>query len=311
VNFKKRLEECLSKRRPVSGKTQAYRWVDGELAGLSVDLFGDVGVLSEYRAVDATEESALADALVETASLRALYVKRRPKEARKAAREKAEWVAPVEPLRGAAVPSLTIVEEGRRFEIRPANGLSVGLYLDARDARGFVQKHAQGRRVLNLFSYTCGFGLAAALGGATRVANLDLSRRVLDWGQNNYALNGLDVAERDFISGDALEWLPRLAKKEERFELVVLDPPSFATTKTSRFSAQADYGKVAQACLPLIAPGGWLLACCNLEEWNVDHFAHVLETALKSRTVRRVAQFGASAADFKQPSALKVEVLEL
>lgn len=305
------LTECLKKREALRERTDAFRWVDGELKGVTVDLFGDVGVFSEYRAFTPDEEQRTADALMEVASLRALYVKRRPRQARKAAREEANWVAPVEPLRGIAVQTLTVSEQGRQFEIQPSNGLSVGLYLDARDARSFVQRQAQGRRVLNLFAYTCGFGVSAVLGKAQRAANLDVSRRVLDWGRRNYELNQLQNVDRDFIAGDALEWLPRLAKKEERFEMVVLDPPSFATTKTSRFSAQADYGKLVKACLPMLTEKGWLVACCNLEAWTARRFEQQLETALGGRRARTVARLGAPAVDFQQPSAVKVVVLEV
>ncbi len=306
------LASTFEKRRSLLGKTTAYRWLDEEISGVTIDLFGDVAVLSEYRALDASEEAQLADeAMFAAPMLKALYVKRRPREARKASKDNAEWVSPLAPLRGKPVTEIDVTEEGRKFVIRPDNGLSVGLYLDARDARTWVQKHAEGRRVLNLFAYTCGFGVATALGKASRVVNLDVSRRVLDWGRENYALNGLPVSDRDFIFGDALQWLPRLAKKDERFDMVVLDPPSFATTKSSRFSAQADYGKLAAACLPLLAPGSLLVACCNLEEWKREQFQHVLEAACRKRSVRRVASLGASASDFRQPSALKVEVLEL
>ena len=161
-------------------ETDAFRWIDGELPDVAVDLFGDVAVLSLYRALSGEDERRLATELCQARPLRAVYVKRRPKEARRAANEQAEAVAPKTPLAGAPVEPFAITELGARFEIRPDNGLSVGLYLDAREARGWVREHARGRRVLNLFAYTCGFGVAARLGGASRAVNVDTSKHILN-----------------------------------------------------------------------------------------------------------------------------------
>jgi 23S rRNA (cytosine1962-C5)-methyltransferase len=241
--------------------TDAFRWIDRPT--YTVDLFAAVAVLSTYADVD---ERALTKELTAQRQLRAIYVKRRPKQAHGA--DSAE-LAPPEPLWGEGVEVLVAQERGMRFEIRPANGLSVGLYVDAADARAWVRAHAAGKTVLNLFSYTCGFGVAAMLGGAVRVANVDRSRKVLDWGERNYALNALKPNRRDFISGDAFEWLKRLKKKGERFDLVVLDPPSFATAERSRFSAATDYPKLLRDAAAL---GGTVLACCNLEDAPMDRW---------------------------------------
>src|SRR5207248_9319272 len=101
---------------------------------------------------------------------------------------------------------------------------SVGLYLDAREVRAWVREHAAGKLALNCFSYTCGYAVAALAGGARRVVNVDISRRVLDWGAENAELNGQAVSRRDYIAGDVFEWLDRFAKKGEVFDLVILDP---------------------------------------------------------------------------------------
>jgi 23S rRNA (cytosine1962-C5)-methyltransferase len=119
--------------------------------------------------------------------------------------------------------------------------------------------------VLNLFAYTCGFGVNALLGGATRAVNVDASRKVLDWGEQNAVLNGLTVERRDYIAGDAFDWLRRFAKKGETFDLVITDPPGFATTKSSRFSALNDYWKLVEASAAVLSTKGTLLAMCNVE----------------------------------------------
>lgn len=306
------LAEALRRRRDeLPAQTSCFRWVDLEVPEVTVDLFGDVAILSLYSALAPRAEGELAAALNQVTALRAVYVKRRPREARTVASEAPEQLAPSTPLLGSPVESLIATEHALRFEIRPANGLSVGLYLDARDARHWVQGQSAGRRVLNTFAYTCGFGLAALTGGAARVVNLDLSRKVLDWGAANAQHNQLPVDPYDYISGDSFDWLARFAKKGERFDLVVLDPPGFATMKRGRFSAARDYHLLAAAAAPVVAPKGLLVAMCNVEAFADGDFEAQLLRGFAARRAKLVAHFGASAVDFRQPSALKCRVYEL
>lgn len=305
----KLLADALSQRlERLPAETTCYRWLDEELPGVTVDRFNSVAVLSLYT--DTADEQAIAEALAATAGIEAVYVKRRPREARKLANEASEALAPPLPLIGKPVEALTVTEQGTRFEIRPGNGLSVGLYLDARDARAWVKANAGGRTVLNTFAYTCGFSVSARLGGAKRTVNVDASRKVLDWGERNCALNGLPTLRFDFISGDTFDWLARFAKKGEKFDLVILDPPGFATTKSSRFTAERDYHRLAAAAQRVVSPGGLLLAMCNVEQ-SARAFEDQLTHGLVGRKVTEVTRFGASAVDFRQPSALRCHVLEL
>ena len=121
--------------------------------------------------------------------------------------------------------------------------------------------------MLNCFAYTCGFGVAASAGGASRVLNLDLSKAILERGQANYRANSLAPDPHDFVYGDVFDWLARLARRHELFDLVVIDPPSFSKTKTRRFSAAQDYGRLAALAGAIAAPDGVLVACCNLAGW--------------------------------------------
>lgn len=180
-------------------------------------------------------------------------------------------------LDGLAAPDRFLVREnGVTYELAFTEGYSTGLFLDQRDNRrrlltghvgaGFSLWQAAssaGPAVLNCFAYTCGFSVAAALGGA-RTTSLDLSRKYLDWGRRNFALNGLDPGAHDFIYGDVFDWLKRLARKERLFDLVVLDPPTFSRSPGRRdFRAVADYGRLVTLALPLLKPGGVLLASTN------------------------------------------------
>src|SRR5205814_4874493 len=106
-----------------------------------------------------------------------------------------------------------------------------------------------GLEILNTFAYTCGFSVCAAKAGA-RTTSLDLSKKYLEWGKRNFALNRLDPARHDFIYGDVFAWLRRLAKQQRRFDCVVLDPPTFSRSKEHGvFQAEKDYGELVAAAL--------------------------------------------------------------
>jgi 23S rRNA (cytosine1962-C5)-methyltransferase len=302
-------------RRTFGPDTTAYRLVNAEGDGLpdvTVDWFAGVAVLSLYRSFPEPEERQLVEAVAQVFQPTAVYLKRRPREARHVANVEAERVAPPKPEVGQPVEQLVALERGLKFVIRPGQGLSVGLYLDARDARAEVESLAKGRSVLNCFAYTCGFGVAARRGQASSVVNLDVSRKVLDWGAENARLNAQPVDPKDFIAGDVFDWLARFRKKGRRFGLVILDPPSFATTRKSRFSAASDYAELAEAATHALEPEGVLLACCNLATLPLPKFrGMVLEgIAAAGGSAREGRSFGPSPVDFPQ-GTLKCLVLEV
>jgi len=316
-----RVRKARERRAPLVERgppTTAFRMVNGEadgVPGATVDWFDGVAVLSLYEPL---EEAALVEACVEGLGARSVYLKRRPRDGRAAAREK-DQLAPELPAAGEAVPEHEAVESGLRFRIRPAQGMGVGLYLDMRETRAWVKANAEGRRVLNCFAYTCAFSAMARAGGARSALNVDLSKRSLEWGAENARLNGQAVDGRDFLSGDVFEWLPRLRKQERQFDLVVLDPPSFATSKKQVFAAGRDYPKLVSLASRVLAPGGLLVACCNLEKLSEARFARMVEEGLgpSGRLHRVAARFGPSPVDFpvvggKAPGTwLKVLVLDV
>lgn len=322
VPLVERLRAASERRRPLleGGHTTAVRLLHGAAEGMpevAVDAYGDVLVASLYRDFTLAEEQALLEAAQEAWAPRSLYLKRRPREARHLANVAREELAPEQPALGEPVEELVAQENGLRFLIRPAQGLSVGLYLDMRDTRSWLAGQVRGLSVLNLFAYTCAFGVAATAGGARRVLNVDASRRVLEWGEANARLNGQPVERYDYVAGDAFEWLKRLARKGERFEVVVVDPPSFATTRHSRFSAAQDYPALAEAAARVVAPGGRLVACCNLASLTPQRFEALVSQGVQraGRSGRAVLRLGPSAVDFpsspEHPPALKVWVLQL
>ena len=316
------LRQARERRAPLRGdpRTTAYRLVNGAPDGLpdvTVDVFESLHVVSLYRDFSSEEEEVLLGALDSAWAPPCVYLKRRPREARHLANVARDTLAPEAAVRGGSVESVVALENGWRFLIRPGQGLSVGLYLDMRDTRAWLAGQVRGLTVLNLFSYTCGFGVAAHAGGARRVLNLDASRRVLDWGEENARLNGQPVDRYDYVAGDVFDWLERLARKGETFDVVVADPPSFATTRTSRFSAAKDYASLAEACARVVSPGGRLVACCNLATLAPRRFeAMVAEGVVRAgRRSGGGPGLGPSPVDFpvseEHPAALKVRVLEL
>lgn len=234
--------------------SDAYRLVHGEAdgaPGLFVDRFADV--LVAHADSDAILDQWLPSVPREYAA--AVAKVHPPQASRQAPAELTLWGEPPD--------ELTVTERGVRYLVRPHGGLSVGLFLDMREVRSWLRSVANGRTVLNLFSYTCSLGACAALGGAARVLNLDLSRSYLEWGQRNYALNDLPVNPRDFVFGDAFDWLARFARRQQLFDLVIVDPPSFSSTRAQTFSVQHDYVRLATAAARCVAHGGMLLAATN------------------------------------------------
>ncbi|ULH16838.1 class I SAM-dependent methyltransferase [Deinococcus sp. KNUC1210] len=290
---------------PANGTTLYRAAHTTETAGLySLDVAGSVGILSLYREQSAAQESELAELCAETLHLDSVYLKRRPQEARHAANVQRQELAPPGPVWGAAQPEVTALEDGVPFLIRPGGDLSTGLFTDARPARRWVRTHAAGR-VLNTFAYTCGFGLSAALAGANSVKNLDLSRKVLNWGQENYALSGLPAPDTDFISGDVFDWLSRFERRGERFDLLILDPPSFARSKSGVWRSERDYPRLAAQAAALLEPGGWLMAMNNHAGVSAQQFARMLRQGAPTITI--VQQFGAGE-DYPGADHLKVMV---
>jgi len=199
-----------------------------------------------------------------------------------------------QPVLGEAAPERFVIREnGVQYEMSFSEGYSVGLFLDQRDNRrrlltGHVaadfslpkQSSEAPCEWLNVFAYTCGFSVCAAKAGA-RVTSLDLSKKYLEWGRRNFIQNGLDPAAHDFIYGDAFDWLRRLAKKGRRYDGIVLDPPTFSASKENGiFRADKDYGRLVATALPLLKPGGVLLASTNAAEWPPEEFLADIQTAV-------------------------------
>ncbi|MBX3185650.1 MAG: class I SAM-dependent methyltransferase [Labilithrix sp.] len=256
-----------------SARTTAFRLVNEEgdgLPGLAVDVYGDHLVAQLYVSEgglwdDVARRDRVLDRL-HALGFAGIYLKLRPKQANVLVDTRRDDLAPALPVRGNAAPhEIEIREEGMPFLVRLGDGLSTGLFLDQRKNRAYVRDHARGARVLNLFSYTCGFSVAAALGGASHTTSVDASMAALERGRVGFEAAGiaLEGGAHAFAAEDVFSWLARAAKRPERYDLVVLDPPSYSSTKKRRFVVGDDYDELVALVAAVLAPGGRVLACAN------------------------------------------------
>ncbi|WP_437793371.1 class I SAM-dependent methyltransferase [Sorangium sp. So ce693] len=266
------MREAAERRYGIAraGDTTALRLVHGAGDGLpsvSVDLYGEHLVVSLFGAGEGEPGAPPRDLVLDAAhrlGAKGVYLKARPKHASVIVDARREEFAPRHASRGEDAPEeFTVLEHGLPFKVRLGDGLSTGIFLDQRENRRRVRELARGARVLNLFAYTGAFTVAAVAGGARESVTVDVSRGVVAWARDNLAAIGADPAAHVVVEADVFPWLKAAAQSDRRFDLVVLDPPSFATTKKSRFSAASDFGALAALAFRVLAPGGRLLACTN------------------------------------------------
>jgi len=275
--------------------TNAFRLTHGASDGWPgwyVERLGDY-ILSQSEQPLAAAQLKELRRLAEVFSTRGVYHKILSRQVRRTAPSEA---SPQLVLGEAAPERFLIRENGVQFELSFSEGYSVGLFLDQRDNRrrlltGHIAAEFPLRpattgnapwELLNVFAYTCGFSVCAARAGA-KTTSLDLSKKYLEWGRRHFTLNGLDPAAHDFIYGDAFDWLRRLAKKGRAYDIVVLDPPTFSQSKEhGTFRADKDYSKLVTAALPVLKPGGVLLASTNAADWPPEEFLADVDAAARA-----------------------------
>lgn len=204
---------------------------------------------------------------------------------------------------GVGAHLVKVQEHGLTFECNLSDFLDTGLFLDHRETRGRVLREAKGTRFLNLFAYTGSFTVHALAGGALETTTVDLSNTYCEWAERNMALNGFATGPRHrVVRDDALEWLEHAPGQ---YELIVLDPPSFSTSKKMgrRFEVQRDHRHLLERASSLLAPGGALYFSTNFLGFQLDaRLSPAEELTPKSipqdfrRTVHRCWRFGATAA---------------
>ncbi len=201
----------------------------------------------------------------------------------------AERIAPALLTGDPAAPLETVVREnGLRFGLDFAAGYSAGLFIDQRANRTFLRRSGV-RRLLNTFAYTCSFSVTAALAGAETLS-VDLSKKSLDRGRANFALNDLDPAGHRFLADDVLDVLPRLARRGETFDAIILDPPTFSRgNKGRRFQVEDDLETLLAAALEVAAPHARILLSTNCARLARRDLERIARFALKLQ--RRAGDF--------------------
>jgi 23S rRNA (cytosine1962-C5)-methyltransferase len=284
-----RLRQALERRTGLfDDETTGYRCLNGEsdgLPGLVLDRYENVLVLKLYTAAWLPHLELILGLIRE--SLRpnsiVLRLSRNIQQLAKRGFRREDGKV----IEGASIDQSVIFREtGLRFEADVLRGQKTGFFLDQRENRRHVEKLAGGRSVLNAFSFSGGFSLYAARGGARSVTDLDLSAHALASAKRNFALNASHpvVAHcgHELIQADAFEWL----QSSRRFDLIVLDPPSLAKRESERAGAVRAYGRLISMAIDGLSPAGILVACsCSAHVTAEEFFAAARNSA--TRSVRR------------------------
>jgi 23S rRNA (cytosine1962-C5)-methyltransferase len=267
--FISRIQQALAYRQQlgIPQQNSGYRLINAEsdgLPGVVVDVFGEWLVMQCLTTGAEYWKHTLVDALAATIPCRGIY-ERSDVEVRK--KEGLETTSGL--LKGEMPPaSLDIMEEGRHYRVDVINGHKTGFYLDQRDNRSALQQYAQGKTVLNCFSYTGGFSIAALHGGALQATNIDASQPALDLAAQAAALNGFQPEQMDNICGDVFKLLREYRNEGRQFDIVVLDPPKFAENRKQLDKAARGYKDINLLGFKLLKPGGLLFtfSCSGLME---------------------------------------------
>jgi 23S rRNA (cytosine1962-C5)-methyltransferase len=189
-----------------------------------------------------------------------------------------------EAVRGDPPAEVAMIEDDARFWVDVRAGQKTGFFLDQRDNRRTIRRHAAGASVLNLFSYTGGFSLHAALGGAARVTSVDVAAPAIAALGKNLALSGLPDEAHELVVADAFDFLARARGQGRRWDLVIVDPPSFAPSERARPAALRAYAKLAAAARAVVEPGGrFALASCSSHVTEADLLGILHDPELRLR----------------------------
>ncbi|MES9845588.1 MAG: class I SAM-dependent methyltransferase [Candidatus Sedimenticola sp. PURPLELP] len=163
-------------------------------------------------------------------------------------------------------------EGGLKFLANLERYLDTGLFLDHRQTRAMVRDQSAGKRFLNLFAYTASFTVYAADGGASSSVTVDLSNTYQKWSKRNFELNGMNLKKHQLIRADVFSFLSKAKNKNEKFDLIVMDPPSFSNSKMMDevLDVQRDHMRLIQGCLDILSPGGELFFSNNLRRFKLD-----------------------------------------
>jgi len=298
--FARKIQQAISSRHDfyASEDTTAFRIFNSEgdgIGGLIIDYYDGYYVMSWYSEGIYQFKEYVIEALKSAPNFKGLYQKKR-------FNVKGQYIEEDDFVAGDKGEFPLIVKEnGIRFAVYLNDGAMVGVFLDQRDVRKTIRdKYAKGKTVLNMFSYTGAFSVAAALGGAAKTTSVDLANRSLAKTIEQFSVNGIDHNAQDIIVEDVFKYFKYAVKKNMTFDLVVLDPPSFAKSKKHTFSAAKDYKDLLKEAIALTKPNGVIVASTNASNFDMKKFHSFIEKAFneKGERYKMMEQFSLPA-DFK------------
>ncbi|MGR5185070.1 class I SAM-dependent methyltransferase [Photobacterium damselae] len=293
------LRDVLAARDGLTG----YRLIAAEsdgLPGITIDKYQDYLVCQLLSAGAEAQKEALVEALQICYPLCNVY-----ERSDVAVRKKEGLAQRTGVLVGNEPPKfVTIEENGVKINVDIKGGHKTGFYLDQRDSREAAVKYVNGKRVLNCFCYTGGFGLYALKGGASQVVNVDVSQPALDTAKMNAEMNGYPLENAEFLNADVFKLLREYRERGEQFDVVIMDPPKFAESKSQLVGACRGYKDINMLAMQITKPGGMLLtySCSGLMDGNL--FQKIIADAAldAKRDVQFIERF-AQAADHPLDSA--------
>lgn len=254
-------------RRSGANATRLVNAEGDDLSGIVVDRYDDILVIEIANAGIEQLRPLIINLLLTELKPRGIWFKNDipPRKIEQLSMQP-EWV-------GEGEPSTEIRENGLRFRVDPPSGQKTGFFLDQRENRQLTRGLAQGRRVLNLFSYSGGFGVYASAGGAASVENVDISAPAIEMARTNHALNGFDAS---FVIADAFEYV---RKTPSRFDLAICDPPAFAKSRGDVDRAARGYKDINLFAMKLLDPGAHMLTFSCSGHMPLDLFQKVIFAA--------------------------------
>ena len=268
--------------------TTAFRLFNQEgdgFGGLTVDLYGDYAVFSWYNSYVYQIRKVISEAFSQVfPEVLGAYEKIRFKGLDY---ESAH-------VYGQEAPDFfTVLENGVLYQVFMNDGLMTGIFLDQHEVRGsLVDGLAMGKSLLNMFSYTAAFSVAAAMGGASQTTSVDLAKRSRELSQAHFQANGISTDDHRFIVMDVFEYFKYAKRKGLTYDVIVLDPPSFARNKKQTFSVAKDYHKLISQSLEILNPGGIIIASTNAANVSRQKFTEQIDKGFAGRSYQILNKYG-------------------
>lgn len=268
--------------------TTAFRLFNQEgdgFGGLTVDLYGDYAVFSWYNSYVYQIRKVISEAFRQVfPEVLGVYEKIRFKGLDY---ESAH-------VYGQEAPDFfTVLENGVLYQVFMNDGLMTGIFLDQHEVRrSLVDGLAMGKSLLNMFSYTAAFSVAAAMGGASQTTSVDLAKRSRELSQAHFQANGISTDDHRFVVMDVFEYFKYAKRKGLTYDVIVLDPPSFARNKKQTFSVAKDYHKLISQSLEILNPGGIIIASTNAANVSRQKFTEQIDKGFAGRSYQILNKYG-------------------